>query len=214
MAAFRLTLLRGDREEGTVFDLAEGRTAIGRGRTSDVVFAQDQALDPVHCAFTVGGGRVTVRDEGQRNGVYLQVRSSTALMDGQQFICGEQIFRFERYRAFPVVMGDDGAVFSGTPLKPWRFRVAQVLDGGEIGLAVCAFGKSLTIGREGCDMNFMHDPFMSYNHARIEERQGHFILNDLQSTNGVFVRIQEQHPLEPGDCLFMGRQLFRIDAAG
>jgi pSer/pThr/pTyr-binding forkhead associated (FHA) protein len=62
-------------------------------------------------------------------------------------------------------------------------------------------------------MNFMHDPFMSYHHARLEERQGHFILTDLQSTNGVFVKIQEQHPLEPGDSLFMGRQLFRLDAA-
>jgi predicted component of type VI protein secretion system len=213
MSGFLLTLLRGDDVEGTIYELPTGRTTIGRSSSNDIAFQQDLALDPVHCTFLVTGDRITVRDEGNRNGVYLQVRSSTALMDGHQFLCGEQVFRFERYRQFPVAIGEDGAVFSGTPVPPWRFRVVQILDGGETGLAVCAHARAITIGREGCDMNFMHDPFMSYHHARLEERQGHFILTDLQSTNGVFVKIQEQHPLEPGDSLFMGRQLFRLDAA-
>jgi len=213
MSAFKLTLLRGDGDEGTTHELPDGRTTLGRGSTSDVCFPQDQGLEPLHCTFIVSGDRITVRDDGQRNGLFLQVRSSTALMGGHQFLCGQQLFRFERYRQFPVVIGADGAVFSGTPVNPWRFRVVQILDGGVTGLSVCAQTRTVTIGREGCDMNFLHDPFMSLNHARLEERQGHFILNDLQSTNGVFVRIQDQHPLEPGDSLFMGRQLLRIDRA-
>jgi len=212
MSGFKLTLLRGDGEEGESFELQEGRTSLGRASSNDIPFENDVALDPVHCTFLVSGDRVTARDQSQRNGVYLQVRSSTALMDGHHFLCGEQVFRFERYRQWPVMIGPDGAVFSGTPVTPWRFRVVQILDGGEVGLAVCSQTRAVTIGREGCDMNFMYDPFMSYHHARLEERQGHFILADLQSTNGVFVRIQEQHPLEPGDSLFMGRQLLRVDS--
>ncbi len=212
MGGFRLTLLRGDGQEGDAFELPDGRTTIGRASSNDIVFPEDLALEPVHCTFLVSGERVTLRDEGQRNGIYLQVRSSTALMDGHYFLCGEQVFRFERYRQLPVVVGDDGAVFSGTPVTPWRFRVVQILDGGETRLAVCAHAKAVSIGREGCDMNFLHDPFMSYHHARLEERQGHFILSDLQSTNGVFVKLQDQHPLEPGDSLFMGRQLVRLEA--
>ena len=71
--------------------------------------------------------------------------------------------------------------------------------------------KEALVGR-GADCQVrLDDPSVSRHHAKVVRIFSGYFVEDLQSTNGVFVRIQEQHPLEPGDSLFMGRQLLRLD---
>ena len=208
----KLMLIRGDGQDGTIFALERREVSLGRDKC-DIVFPDDPAISPRHCTFHVTDGRVHVRDEGSTNGVFLRIHTPTALSDNQIFLCGEQVFRFERFRPVPVTIGVDGAVFGGTPISPWRFRVIQILAGGHIGLAFCARKRSMTIGREDCDINFYSDPYISHYHARLEERGGQYVLTDLDSRNGTFVRIQEQALLEPGDHVFVGRQLMRLEEA-
>lgn len=208
----KLMLIRGDGQDGTIFPLERREVSLGRSKC-DIVFPDDPAISPRHCSFHVADGRVHVRDEGSTNGVFLRIHTPTALSDNQIFLCGEQVFRFERFRPVPVTIGVDGAVFGGTPISPWRFRVIQILAGGHIGLAFCARKRSMTIGREDCDINFYSDPYISHYHARLEERGGQYVLTDLDSRNGTFVRIQEQALLEPGDHVFVGRQLMRLEEA-
>jgi len=208
----RLVLIRGDGPDGTVFPLDRRVTTVGR-HGADIEFPDDAALSPRHCSFHITDDTLYVHDEHTENGVFMRVHAPTALADGQLFLCGEQVFRFERYRAIPVTIGVDGAVFGGTPVSPWRFRVVQVLSGGHTGLAFCARKRSMTIGREDCDINFYQDPYISHYHSRLEERGGQFILTDLDSRNGTFLRIAEQAALQRGDHLFMGRQLFRVETA-
>lgn len=203
-------LIRGDGPDGALFPLGRREVTLGRVKC-DIVFPDDPALSPQHCTFQISDGRVHVRDAQSTNGVFLRIHAPTALTDGQIILCGEQVFRFERFRPVPVTVGVDGAVFGGTPVSPWRFRVAQVLAGGHVGLAFCARKRSMTIGREDCDINFYQDPYISHYHARLEERGGQYVLTDLDSRNGTFVRIQDQVLLEPGDHLFVGRQLLRLD---
>lgn len=210
MKAPHLTLIRGDGPDGAVFPLDEERVSVGRVDT-DLIFGDDPAISPLHCTFYQADGNLHVRDEGSTNGVFLRVQSPTPLSDGQLFLCGEQVFRFERYRAVPVTIGVDGAVFGGTPVSPWRFRVVQLLTGGHTGLAFCARKRSMTIGREDCDINFYQDPYISHYHSRLEERGGQYILTDLDSRNGTFVRMEGQAVLRAGDHLFIGRQLLRVD---
>ncbi len=208
----KLMLIRGDGQDGTLFPLERREVTLGRAKC-EIAFPDDPAISPRHCTFHVADGRVHVRDEGSTNGVFLRIHTPTALSDNQIFLCGEQVFRFERFRPVPVTIGVDGAVFGGTPISPWRFRVVQILAGGHIGLAFCARKRSMTIGREDCDINFYQDPYISHYHARLEERGGQYVLTDLDSRNGTFVRIQEQALLEPGDHVFVGRQLLRLEDA-
>jgi len=210
MRAPKLLLIRGDGNDGTVFPLDKRELTLGRERT-DITFAEDPAISPRHATFYVSDGRVHVRDEQSVNGVFLRIHAPTALADSQVFLCGEQVFRFERYRPIPVTIGVDGAVFGGTPISPWRFRVVQLLTGGHVGLAFCARKRSMTIGREDCDINFYQDPYISHYHARLEERGGQYVLTDLDSRNGTFIRVQDQVLLEPGDHIFIGRQLLRLE---
>lgn len=212
MKSPQLVLIRGDGPDGSVFPLTRAETSIGRAG-ADVSFPEDTAISPRHGTFYMADGQMNLRDERSTNGIYLRIHAPTALSDGQLFLCGEQVFRFERYRAVPVTIGVDGAVFGGTPVSPWRFRVVQILTGGHVGLAFCARKRSMTIGREDCDVNFYQDPFISHYHSRLEERAGQFILTDLDSRNGTFVRINDRVTLQDGDHVFIGHQLLRIDDA-
>jgi pSer/pThr/pTyr-binding forkhead associated (FHA) protein len=209
MRVSRLVLIRGDGQDGTVFSLERREVSFGRQRC-DIVFPDDPAISPTHCTFKVTSSGVTVADNGSTNGLFLRLRSPIPLADDQVFLCGEQVFRFERFRPIPVTVGVDGAVFGGTPISPWRFRVVQILSGGHTGLAFCARKRSMTIGREDCDINFYQDPYISHYHARIEERSSQYFLTDLDSRNGTFIRVEES-PLEHGDYLFVGRQLLRFE---
>ncbi len=212
MRSPQLVLIRGDGNDGSVYPLDKQEQTIGRD--GDIAFNRDVTLSPTHATFYRSDDRLHVRDERSTNGVFLRIHAPTALTDNQLFLCGEQVFRFERYRAVPVTIGVDGAVFGGTPISPWRFRVMQVLHGGHPGLAFCARKRSMTVGREDCDINFYQDPYISHYHSRLEERGGQFVLTDLDSRNGTFVRIADQAVVQEGDHLFIGRQLLRVEDAG
>ena len=75
-----------------------------------------------------------------------------------------------------------------------------------------ARGESITIGREGNDVNFLDDPFISGRHASIEiASDGQMTITDLGSKNGTFVRITDETQLTHGDYVFLGQQLLRVE---
>jgi pSer/pThr/pTyr-binding forkhead associated (FHA) protein len=207
----RLRLIRGDGGEGMTFPVNEEENQIGRS-VGPVMFPDDPTVSPHHASIFRRGDAVSVRDAGSRNGTYIRLVEPKELGDGEVFMCGEQVMRFEMYRPPGNDVGPDGAVFGGTPVPPWRFRVVQLLPGGQPGRAVCSYTATLTIGREDCDMNFPVDRFISRYHTRIEERDGKFFLRDLDSRNGTYGLVREERPLSVGDYVFVGRQLMRVEA--
>jgi pSer/pThr/pTyr-binding forkhead associated (FHA) protein len=78
-------------------------------------------------------------------------------------------------------------------------------------MAVCARGRALQIGREGGDLNFPGDLYMSASHCKIEEVNGKLTLTDLNSRNGTFIRLRAEKELAHGDYLFIGRKLLRVE---
>ena len=69
----------------------------------------------------------------------------------------------------------------------------------------------VTIGREDCMMNFLNDVYMSPKHASVETAGGGFLLTDLESQNGTYVRIEQERALAHGDYVFVGKQLLRVE---
>lgn len=73
--------------------------------------------------------------------------------------------------------------------------------------------QELLIGRHhGCDV-VVSDPSVSRLHARLVFRDGSWVLQDLESTNGTFVNGVPvgRCALRPGDRLALGDQRLRID---
>jgi len=67
------------------------------------------------------------------------------------------------------------------------------------------------IGREGGDLNFPTDLYMSASHCKVEEAAGKLQLTDLNSRNGTFVRLHAERELSHGDYLFIGKKLLRVE---
>lgn len=208
-AKAKLILIRGEGMDGLSFHLKAEQHIVGRN--GQLVFPDDPFVSPKHANFFYRDGRLVVRDEGSLNGVYIRVRGTVDIAPGDTFLAGEQLFRLDPTPRASDGQDPDGTYFYSSPKHPSPFRITQVLQGGAVGMTVCARGSSLQIGREGGDLNFPVDLYMSSSHCRIEEHGGKFTLTDLNSRNGTYVRIKGERELTHGDYLFIGRKLLRVE---
>ena len=208
-AKAKLILIRGEGMDGLSFHLKAEQHIVGRN--GQLVFPDDPFVSPKHANFFYRDGKLVVRDEGSLNGVYIRVRGTVEIAPGDTFLAGEQLFRLDATPRASDGVDPDGTYFYSSPKHPSPFRLTQVLQGGAVGMTVCARGTSLQIGREGGDLNFPVDLYMSGSHCRLEEVGGKFTLTDLNSRNGTYVRIKSERELTHGDYLFIGRKLLRVE---
>jgi pSer/pThr/pTyr-binding forkhead associated (FHA) protein len=208
-AKAKLILIRGEGMDGLSFHLKAEQHIVGRD--GQLVFPDDPFVSRKHANFFYRNGVLVVRDEGSLNGVYIRVRGTVDLAPGDTFLSGEQLFRLDTNPRASDGPAADGTYFYSSPKHPSAFRLAQILQGGAVGMTVCARGNSLQIGREGGDLNFPGDLYMSGSHCRIEEREGHFTLTDMNSRNGTYLRLKTERELGQGDYLFIGRKLLRVE---
>lgn len=205
----KLILIRGEGVEGLSYQLNAEQHIVGRN--GQLVFPDDPFVSPKHANLFYRNNKLVVRDEGSLNGVFLRVRGSVDIVPGDHILAGEQLFIVDA----PPKIGDgpspDGTYFYTSPKHQFLFRITQMLQGGTPGMSVLARQSSLQIGREGGDLNFPNDLYMSASHCKIEESNGKLTLTDLNSRNGTYLRIKEERELAHGDYLFMGRKLLRVE---
>jgi pSer/pThr/pTyr-binding forkhead associated (FHA) protein len=205
----KLILIRGDGIEGLSYQLNAEQHVVGRN--GQLVFPDDPFVSPRHANLFYRSGRLVVRDEGSLNGVFLRVRGSTETQPGDLILAGEQLFRLEGPPRANDGPAQDGTYFYSSPKHQSQFKIVQVLEGGALGMAVCARGNGLQIGREGGDLNFPMDLFMSASHCKVDESGGRLTLTDLNSRNGTYLRLRAERDLSHGDYLFIGRKLLRVE---
>lgn len=206
----KLILIRGEGVEGLSYHLNGNEHVVGKA--GELAFPDDPFVSPRHANFFYGkDGALRVRDEGSVNGVYLRVRGSVELTMEDHFLAGEQVFRFDVVPPVTDTPEADGTYFYASPKHHSPFRVTQLLQGGNYGMTVCARSSSLQIGREGGDLNFPTDLYMSGSHCKIEESGGTFKLTDMSSRNGTYIRLRAERELGHGDYLFIGRKLLRVE---
>ena len=208
----RLIVVRGGGAVGEGLSYLLQATEHMAGREAEQIpFPGDNWLNLRHANFIYRGDRLVVRDEGSLNGVYVRIQESAKLEEGDQFVCGNQVFRLDATPADSSGPDADQTYFYAAPRHPSSFRVTQVLDGGMDGICVCAREDTVTIGREECDISFPEDLQVSPQHARVESSGGGLRVVDQGSQNGVYVRIRGEQELSHGDYLFVGRQLLRVE---
>jgi pSer/pThr/pTyr-binding forkhead associated (FHA) protein len=208
----KLTLIRGEGVEGLSYQLNAEQHILGR--RGQIAFDDDPFISPRHANVFYRNGKLVVKDEGSTNGTFVRVRGRVEIASGQEFLAGEQLFRVTLSGTDDDGPAPDGTVFYSSPKQPTSFRLIQVLQGGTPGMVVCARTPQLQVGREGSDLNFPGDMYMSASHCRIEETAGKLFLTDLNSRNGTYVRLHETRELNHGDYLFLGRKLLRVEITG
>jgi pSer/pThr/pTyr-binding forkhead associated (FHA) protein len=206
----KLTLIKGDGLDGISFTLAGEEHLAGRGDVP-LLFAEDPYMSPVHANFFYRKGKLHVRDEGSANGVYIRIRGAVPMEVGDRFLIGEQVIEIQGTPGLEELRASvDGTYFYASPARP-SFRLIQLLRGGDTGLSYQAPADLVALGREGNDINFPDDPFISGHHAQVSYVDGKLSLTDLGSKNGTFLRLSQESVLEHGDYVFMGQQLLRVE---
>jgi pSer/pThr/pTyr-binding forkhead associated (FHA) protein len=208
----KLILIKGQGQDGMTYYLSAKEHIAGRS-DGEIQFPDpDPLLSPRHANFYYDDGKLFVRDEESTNGVFIRITDGVPLSSGDTFLVGEQLLRVEKTRdeEAPSVDGE-GTYFYSSPSYPSVFQLVQILHGGSVGRIFRARGDKLTIGREGNDVNFPDDPFISGHHAQIEVTEDGFRLTDMGSKNGTFLRLPEPTQLSHGDYVFLGQQLLRVE---
>jgi pSer/pThr/pTyr-binding forkhead associated (FHA) protein len=208
----KLVLVKADTGDGLAYQLSGTEHVVGRSEGA-ILFPDDPLLSPRHANFVYRDGKLFVTDEGSTNGVFIRIHSPTRLESGATFLVGEQLLQTEALAPdFGPQPDAEGTYFYASPKRASKMRLVQRLRGGDIGLIVRARGDSITLGREGNDVNFPDDPFISGRHAEVAiNPEGAFTITDQGSKNGTFVRIAGETPLVHGDYIFVGQQLFRVE---
>jgi pSer/pThr/pTyr-binding forkhead associated (FHA) protein len=209
-ARAKLTLIRGDGEDGVSFTLAGVDHLAGRG-DCPIAFPDDPFLSPVHCNFRYGNGQLSVRDVGSLNGVYVRITGTVRVEPGATVLIGEQVLSVCPAKQFEDLPDAEGTYYSATMMRPATMEISQQLRGGSTGWVYRPDAETVSLGREGNDINFPDDPFISGRHAQLQLASGVLSVTDLGSRNGTFVRVTGDHVLKHGDYVFLGQQLLRVE---
>ena len=210
VARAKLTLIRGDGEDGVSFMLAGEEHVAGRGSDCPIHFPDDPFLSPQHVSFVYREDQLVVIDLDSQNGVYLRV-TEAELTAQTTFLVGEQVLS-ARMATTPADAAEaDGTYFSCSMPRPALLEILQHLRGGVTGAVFRMETSVATVGREGNNIDFPEDPFISGRHAEIRLEGPSLSIKDLGSRNGTFVRINKEQVLRHGDYVFMGQQLLRVE---
>jgi pSer/pThr/pTyr-binding forkhead associated (FHA) protein len=67
------------------------------------------------------------------------------------------------------------------------------------------------VGREQGGILLAGDPYVSPQHMRLSRRNGRFFVRDLESVNGVYVRLRGPEALRHGDLVLVGLEVLRFE---
>lgn len=109
-----------------------------------------------------------------------------------------------------VVAGPERAVRDATARRNMSGQLVVILRNGSEGRVYPIKGESTDIGsREGAIV-LSDDPYLSHRHARITIKGDSFVLCDLGSVNGIYVRLREPEELNDEDTILLGQQVLRF----
>jgi len=90
-------------------------------------------------------------------------------------------------------------------------RLVVIAQDGTPGTEYPVVGQESEIGREEGAIRLPTDPYVSPRHLRITRRNGRFFVRDLESVNGVYVRLRAPEVLRHADLVLIGLEVLRFE---
>lgn len=211
----KLIVIVEDGTEGKSFPLSGPQIDIGRSE-GDILLEDDLYVSPRHARIIPQEGSWVLRDLGSVNRIYLRIRKTHALRDGDLLLLGLEVLQFQTVNDGERGLGhaiQHGTLLFGSPAIHRRARLCQRTVEGVTRDVYHLYRDETVIGRETGDIVFTADPFLSRRHAAIRRNPatGEFTLSDLDSSNGTYVAIREDVSLLDRDFVRIGQHLFRVD---
>jgi pSer/pThr/pTyr-binding forkhead associated (FHA) protein len=98
---------------------------------------------------------------------------------------------------------------AGTAEQPASLIV--IAQDGTLGAEHPLVGPVTDVGREQGGILLSGDPYVSPRHLRLSRRNGRFFVRDLESVNGVYVRLRGPEALRHGDLVLVGLEVLRFE---
>lgn len=207
-----LTLIRSPDLDSVRF-VVKDHSLIGR-EEGHLIFKDDPYISPLHATLFYRENELFIRDEDTHNGIFIRLSEPKPLSVGETFIAGEQVFVLEdepRSISIPCQQSDlVTRFFANTSKGLLGFYLTQILDGGQRGAIYPFVDSSITVGRQGCDVNAPLDRFMSSRHCHVSLMGDEVVLTDTGSKNGTFVKVKGEQKLKVGDYILIGKQLLQV----
>jgi len=203
----KLFLIRPDGTEGGFHPLKDKEVIIGRN--AGALFENDGYLSPEHARLEFEDDTLILGDMGSLNGVFIKITREEVVQAGDIFRIGQELLRFDPIWD-PEAM-DDGTQIMGSPNPGYWGRLSLISGPGVDGNAFPLMGDEMILGRERGDILFPDDGYISGAHAKIMSVDDGFVLADLESSNGTFLKLNEPREVPTKTFILLGQQLFRID---
>jgi len=92
-----------------------------------------------------------------------------------------------------------------------RAKLVVIGQDGKPGREYEIEGDQTDVGREEGSILLVNDPYVSPRHARLQFRDGRFFIRDLESVNGVYVRLRAPERLQHADLVLVGLEVLRFE---
>jgi pSer/pThr/pTyr-binding forkhead associated (FHA) protein len=194
----------------------------GFGRSHKMLDQGMETMAERHVRFKNTMGGVEIEPLESLNGIYLQITRPVVLSNGMRFRIGDYVLEYrDAEPAAPVSprIADDGELFVAQDIEPLAF-IHFVRPDDQPGVQFPILKSTSTVlGRGGTDQSgaprhvdipLLNDKLVSGRHAEIRRANDHFVLEDLKSKNGTFVRINEKTLVGDGATLCLGKVYLRV----
>lgn len=203
-----LVMINPDGSEGESVQLHAGPNVIGRSSDAPVL-QRDEYLSPEHATVGKVPDGFRIDDNNSINGTYYRTSGPVAVAPGDYIRMGQEVFLLQGKNDFPIDQGL--APEQGSSAGTIWGRLARVSGPEDVASsAFPLYREEHTIGRERGDFTLPDDGYVSGLHAKIYRENGQIFVEDLNSSNGTFIRIKETHTVPNGTLILMGKQPFRV----
>jgi pSer/pThr/pTyr-binding forkhead associated (FHA) protein len=197
---------------GRVVSLTDGREYVLAGRS--LVFGREAGCDVVVAGKDVSRrhAEITVTPQGymladsSTNGTWVneeRVQKQRVLARADVIRIGEESFRFYA----DVAAAPPPSPVPARPAQAGPLATLLVKGGALKGQRFPIKTPVVNIGRADYNDVVLADPSVSTSHAKLQRREGVWMLIDIDSTNGSFVddeRVKGEAPIGPGAALRLG----------
>jgi len=183
------------------------------GRRGDVALDGEVLSAEREAVLRYRDGKLWLASVERGNGVFVRVRHPVELDFDDEVLVGDQVLKLRPNPETDDWPDPGPTYFYSSPRWPSSFQLVQIWQGGLPGAVLVARGSTAQIGAAIGDMLFADDPLVDDQHCVIEEQAGSFVLTDLGSRAGTFVRVVGEREVIDGDEIVIGRTRLRIELA-
>lgn len=208
-----ITILTGSRE-GKSYIISKPETTIGRDELADIPLFGDQTVQKQHAKLVKSDGALSiVAYPGLTVTVNSVPTSSASLEDGAVIGIGSHKLRFSTKARGTVPVQQPVVPVRPASYVPVQPSMLIVVAGPHTGQTFPLNVGSIVIGRDpACRIQLSQDGMVSRNHATLIWDGISLRVQDLGSTNGLFVNGQRvtEAVLSVGDTIGLGQSLLRV----